>query len=150
MRLLVGQDEIVRAWVAQKIGMPMTEGHAFGVWSDEQRRLVGGFVFTNYTGYGIEMTMAGKGCFSRSIWRAIGEFVYGRMGCVRLVITTRRAHRKRGNPVAKMAHRFGFKFEGVARRFYGDRDGMQWSLLKEEAMLRGYFKDPAAYQQRAA
>lgn len=139
MRVLFGNDQIVRSWVGQKCGIPLTEGHGIGIWSDTKRRLVGGVVFTNYTGHGIEMTLAGRGCFSRSVWQFIGEFVFGRMGCQRLVVTTRRM--KRSNPVSGLAQRYGFKQEGVARRFYGDQDGVQWSLLKEEAMQLGYYKE---------
>lgn len=141
MKIIAGQDEIIRAWMAQKLGYPLSEGIAFGVWSDTERRLIGGAVFNNYTGPGIEMTIVGRGFFSRTFWRFLGDFVYRQMGCVRLVVTTRRLSKRRGNPVGKIAKRAGFKFEGIARRFYGDHDGIQWSLLKEEAIALGYFTE---------
>ncbi len=141
MILIEGQDEAVREWMSQQLGMPLSDGRAFGFWNEKEKRLAGGVSFTNYTGFGIEMTLAGSGCVSRSAWQFIGDFVFRRMGCVRLVITTQRMNKKRGNPVAKMARKFGFKFEGVARRYYGDRDGIQWSLLKEEAIQLGHYKE---------
>lgn len=144
MIIISGHDAVVRSWMADRLGCPLSEGHAFGVYDETTQTFTGGVSFTNFTGPGIEMTIAGRGCFSRQFWQFLGEFVFGRMGCVRLVVTTRRPKTKRGNPVAKMAKRFGFQFEGVARRFYGDCDGMQWSLLKDEAILRGYYKEGIA------
>jgi hypothetical protein len=40
-----------------------------------------------------------------------------------------------------MAPKFKFKFEGVARLFYGDEDGLVFSLLRNEAILNGYWKE---------
>lgn len=145
MKILIGQDDIVRAWVAQKAGFPLSEGRAFGVWSDTQGRLTGGAVFTNFSGVGIEMTIAGRGCFSRELWHVIADYVFRHMGCTRLVVTTRRGTKRRKNPINSMARRFGFKFEGIARRAYGDSDGMQWSLLREEAIDLGYLKEGARH-----
>lgn len=135
--VLLGEDEIVRSWVSQKTGDHYAEGETLGILSTEGR-LVGGFVFTNHTGASIDMSLAGKGCVTRFAWQAAGEFVFGMKRCQRLQVVTRHSNKT----VRRMAPRFKMKFEGRLRRFYGDEDGLLFSLLRDEAIALGYYKEP--------
>lgn len=135
MKILVGEDAIVRAWVGQKTGDPQHEGETLGI--IDHTGLIGGFVFSNWTGAGIDLTLAGKACVSRLAWQAVGDFVFRHKGCVRLQVVTRKTNKR----VCRMAPRFGFKFEGTLRRFYGDEDGKVFSLLRNEAVQLGYYRE---------
>lgn len=136
MRILVGEDEIVRAWVSQKIGQPIEQGETLGVLTPEGR-LIGGFVFNHFQGDCIDMSLAGRGCILRSVWQAVGSYVYRQRGCARLQVVTRSSNKA----VRSMAPRLKFKFEGKLRRFYGNEDGLLFSLLREEAIALGYYRE---------
>lgn len=137
MMVLRNEDQIVTAYVAGQTGDQYSDVmRTLGILSSEGR-LTGGFVLTNYTGTGIELSLAGNGCVTRFAWQAVGDTVFGELGCQRLSVTTRRTNKR----VRKMAPRFGFKFEGIARRFYGSEDGLVFSLLRNEAIQHGYWKE---------
>jgi RimJ/RimL family protein N-acetyltransferase len=137
MIFLRDEDAIVSAYVAGQTGDQYTDVmRTLGI-LNHQGRLIGGFVVTNYSGHGVELSIAGRGCVSRDAWNAIGGIVFGELGCQRLSVTTRRSNKR----VRKMAPKFKFKFEGIARRFYGDEDGIVFSLLRDEAIQHKYWKD---------
>lgn len=137
MIFLTGENDIVSAFVSSKTGDQYVDVmRTLGVLTPEGR-IVGGIVLTNYTGHGIELSIAGKGCVSRGAWQAIGDIVFRELGCRRLSVTTRRSNKR----VCKLAPRFQFRFEGIARRFYGNEDGIVFSLLREEAVKHGYWKE---------
>lgn len=137
MMLLRDEPEIVSAFVSGQTGDQYVDVlRALGIISREGR-IVGGVLLTNFTGYGVEMTLAGKGCISRSAWQAIGDMAFGELGCQRISVTTRRSNKR----VCKLAPRLKFKFEGVARKFYGKEDGIVFSLLRDEAVQNGYWKE---------
>lgn len=137
MMLLRNEPEIVSAFVAGQTGDQYCDVmRALGILSGEGR-IVGGVLLTNYTGYGVEMTLAGKGCISRGAWQAIGDMAFGELSCQRISVTTRRSNKR----VCKLVPRLKFKFEGVARRFYGKEDGIVFSLLRDEAVQNGYWKE---------
>lgn len=137
MIFLRGEDAIVSAYVSGQTGDQYIDVmRTLGILND-QGRIVGGFVVTNYTGYGVELSIAGRGCVSRGAWNALGDIVFRELGCQRLSVTTRRSNKR----VRKMAPKFKFKFEGIARRFYGDEDGIVFSLLRDEAIQHKYWKD---------
>ncbi|MBX5089347.1 GNAT family N-acetyltransferase [Rhizobium lentis] len=137
MIFLRGEDEIVSAYVSGQTGDRYSDVlRTLGILNHEGR-IIGGFVVTNYTGFGAELSIAGRGCVARDAWKALGDIVFGELGCQRLSVTTRRSNKR----VRKMAPKFKFKFEGIARRFYGDEDGIVFSLLRDEAILHKYWKD---------
>lgn len=139
MMLLRDEPEIVSAFVSGQTGDQYTDVmRALGILSREGR-IVGGVLLTNYTGYGVEMTLAGRGCISRSAWQAIGDMAFGELGCQRLSVTTRKSNKR----VCRLAPRLHFRFEGIARRFYGTEDGVVYSMLRNEAIQHGYWMEKA-------
>lgn len=136
MMLLRDEPEIVSAFVAGQTGDQYTDVmRALGILSQEGR-IIGGVLLTNYTGFGVELTLAGRGCISRSAWQAIGDMAFGELGCERISVTTRKSNKR----VCRLAPRLKFKFEGVARRYYGKEDGVMFSLLRDEATRYGYWR----------
>lgn len=91
--------------------------------------MTGAFIFNEYTGYAIQMSMAGRGAMSRGVWAAVAHYVFVQIGCVRLEVTTRASNTK----ILKFAEAVGFTREGIARRAYGDEDGVMLSVLRDEA-----------------
>lgn len=128
MKLLCGHDQTVAAWVAARIpevaakgfGLPYT---AMGV-IDRDGALVGGFVFNNYTGPSIQMSLAGRGAIQRSCWAGVADYVFDQLGCVRLGVTLRAD----AGDVAALAERLGFVYEGIGRNEYAGSNSVRFSL----------------------
>jgi len=142
MRLVFAAPQAVAGLLAEEIGEAFSPPvSTIGV-VDDAGNLVAGVAFTNYTGYGIEMTLAGRQCLTRSVRQAICDYVFGWLGCRRLAIVTRRSNRR----VRRLAPRLGFTFEGRARGYYGEEDGLAYSLLSEEAVSHGHWvPNPRGY-----
>lgn len=126
--LLFGHDQSVAEWVALKVKKqfhaPFT---SIGV-LNRDGTLIGGFVFNDFTGNSIEMSIAGKGVFSRSVWRGIINYVFDQLKCSRLQMHTNEKNKR----VKKLAPRLGFMFEGKSRNFYGKEDGFVYSLVEQD------------------
>lgn len=135
MRIVAGEDEIVRAWMGQKLGDVFREGLTLGVFSNEGR-LVGGILFQGYTGAAVDLGAVGRVAFRR-VFQAVGDMAFGHLGCVRVQCVTRASNRH----VRRLLPRMKFKFEGTMRRHYGDEDGLLFSMLKHEAIALGYYRE---------
>lgn len=127
--LLFGHDEAVAGWVGRMVGKPFTPPFtALGI-VDAGGALRGGFVFNNFhEGASIEMSLAGSQCFSRGVWRGILAYVFEQCGVKRLQIHTRASNKT----VRRVAPKGGFRFEGTARRMYGDENGLTYSLTVDD------------------
>lgn len=137
MIYLEGEHEIVSAYVSGQTGDPYANVvRSLGVLTDEGR-IIGGFVFTRYTGHGVEVSLAGRGCIMREAWQRVGNIVFGELACQRLAVTTRRSNKR----VCRLAPRLHFRFEGIARKYFGDEDGVSLSLLRSEAVQHGLWKE---------
>lgn len=122
--IVLGYDKAVAEWVGRLGGKPFSPPYkAIGV-ADARGGLVGGFVFTGFNGDGVELSLAGRGVASRNAMRAVLSYVFEQLNCQRLQVHTRRSNAL----VKKMLPRLGFRYEGVARNFYGAEDGFTYSL----------------------
>jgi RimJ/RimL family protein N-acetyltransferase len=129
VKLLFGHDTAVADFVGRINGKLFHEPYtAIGV-TKPDGQLIGGFVFTGYTGECVEMSLAGPATISREAWRVVAEYVFGQMGCSRLQVHTRKDHNRR---VKRTATRLGFHMEGTARRYYGDHDALVYSLTADQ------------------
>ena len=89
-------------------------------------RIIAGAVFNCFTGADIEATIAGHG-WTRGFIRAVGQYVYGQLGCVRMQVSTEQ------ELVARFAERLGGKREGIMRDKFGKgRDGILIGILADE------------------
>lgn len=128
MRLLFGHDDEVARYVGSKNARPFhSPVSTIGIVAPNGA-IVGGIVFTGYNGDGVELSLAGRGVVSRGVWRAVLDYVFRQLRCSRLQVHTRRDNLK----IRHMAPKAGFKFEGKARRFYGDCDGLCYSLTRDD------------------
>lgn len=118
-------DERVARFVGERcetvICPPYT---AMGIERDGE--VIAGAVFNCYTGHDICVTVAG-GPFHRDFIAAVGEYVFGKIGCLRMSITTEQPK------VMEIAQRLGAKVEGLKRNHFGkDRDATILGILRED------------------
>ncbi len=126
-RVFFDCPEQVAEFVARFSGKPFH--HPFTtIGVHDNGTLTGGFVFTGFNGDGIEVSVAGRGVASRGAWRAACAYAFDQLGCARLQMHTRRSNKA----VRRILPRFGMTFEGVARRFYGNEDGLVFSLTADD------------------
>lgn len=126
--LLFDHDKTVAEWVGSKIGKPFSDPYTAIGTLGKDGNLTGGAVFTNFTGTAIEISIAGRGVVCRSFWTAAAHYVFEQLKCTRLSIHTSRRNRR----IKKMAHKFGFVFEGVSRGLFGKTDGLCYSIIKDD------------------
>lgn len=77
----------------------------------------------------IEITLVGKGKFTRAFWGVVIAYVWGVLGCKRVTMRMRESNL----PAIKLAHHWGARPEGRLRKYYGTEDGLIFGLLKEES-----------------
>lgn len=123
--LLFGHDATVAEWVGQKIGKPFSAPFTAIGTLGADGRLTGGAVFTNYTGDAVEISIAGGGVVCRSFWAATAHYVFEQLKCSRLSVHTSEKNKR----VRRMAPKFGFVYEGTARKMYGKHNGLAYSLV---------------------
>ncbi len=122
-------DDRVARFVGERCGTiicpPFT---AMGIERDGE--IIAGAIFNNFTRHDIEVTIAG-GPFSRGFARAVGVYVFHRVGCLRMSITTEQ------DIVVDYAKRLGAQTEGRKRNHFGrGRHGIVLGILKEDWKIR--------------
>lgn len=104
-------DERVARFVGERCGIilypPFT---CMGV--EKEGMVVAGVVFNCFTGFNVEVTIAGHG-WTRQFMRDVGRYVFDQLGCIRMTATTEQRE------VVSIARRLGGKVEGSLRDFYG-------------------------------
>lgn len=115
--------QFVGSQVDRVIVPPFT---AMGIEQDGQ--IVAGVVFNCFDQFDVCVTVAGdRGCFTRKFIKAVGEYVFGQLGCLRMSIVTEQDH------VIEISHRLGAQTEGHKRNHFGqDRDATLLGILRED------------------
>ena len=128
MDLVFGEDEMVARWAGERFGTVFSPPlRALGV--KEAGEIRGALVFNDFNGANIECSVVGDtACWTAPVVSAAFRYAFDQCQCVRLTLRTRR----RNKLVRKLIPRLGFRFEGVARRYYGDDDALVFGMLKEE------------------
>jgi len=135
MRMVTGYDPTVAAYIAGATGDQMHQAfRTIGVY--DNAGLIGGYAIDHWTGFGCEVSGAGKGIMLRSARQELCDLVYGYLGCRRMQIHVRKSNKR----MAKLATRLGFTFEARLRRYYGTEDGIVYSLLSDEAVSLGHWR----------
>lgn len=108
-----------------KIALP---AQAFGYVTDDGKPIAG-IVVNDYTKSNCELTIvAERGMVSRPVIRHIAQHVFGKLGCRRVTVRTR----KRNKFVQHLALRLGFKFEAVAQHYYEDDDAVVYRMKRDD------------------
>lgn len=117
MKILLGQDDVVAQWAAERLGISINGPKStFGI-VDSAGSLHGAIIFTNYNGSNIEATVVGLRCFTRGIIRAAAHYAFIQAKCNRVTFHTRRNNRKTCRILAKHIGSSGF--EGIAKSYFG-------------------------------
>lgn len=126
--ILVGGDEVA-AFVERQLGIKISEPKTvFGFVSDDKRPLCA-VVANDYTGANVELTIvANPGGITRGVLRHLANYAFGKLGCRRITVRIK----SRNKLALKMAERFGFKYEHVAKHFFEDDDAVVFRMLKQD------------------
>jgi hypothetical protein len=118
-------DERVARFVGERCGTIICPPYtAMGI--EKDGRITAGVVFNCYTGNDIAVTVAGER-FTREFISAVGKYVFGQIGCLRMSITTEKPE------VIKIAQRLGATVEGLKRNHFGNgRDATILGILRED------------------
>jgi hypothetical protein len=110
----------------------------FAVLAIEDRlgNLRGAAILNDFADQNIELTCVGEGAFSRDICKEIANAAFNVNGAERITIRTRRKNER----IIQMALRWGWKIEGILRRWYGDDDAVVMGMLREEATAKGWLQ----------
>lgn len=132
MKTLIFNVPAVNDWVSSKIyGRDRFPPDAPSIGLLENGRIIGGVVYTMYTGNGIMMNVAGgyKGWINRAFLRAAFAYPFKQLGCTRVSGLVRADN----YAAQQFDERLGFKREGLVR--HGDDDGtdlIMYGMLREE------------------
>lgn len=127
MNLVFGHDATVNAWLERRYGVSVRRqpSASIGV-IDRDGVLRGAFVVTWDNETTAELHLYGR--TSNDTWRALFWWVFEAQGVYRLAIRTA----KRNRAVKKAAPKFGFKFDGVERDYYGrGSDALRFYMTPE-------------------
>ncbi len=122
--MIVGGEQVAR-FVSERLGFglcpPFT---AVGI--ERDGKIVAGVIFNHFEGADVHFTAAGSG-WTRGFLCAIGEYVFGQLGCARMTAITR------SDDVATLAGRLGGQIEGRMRNHFGvGQDGLVIGILRHE------------------
>ncbi len=144
MQLYLDQGHAAADYVHERTGFAFADVRGI-VALNNIGEIEGAVVFTNYTGFSVMISGAGRAIMLRSFRQAIGDYVFGFLGCRRMEIVTRQNNKR----MKKLAPRLGFRFEGRMRGYYGDADGYLYAILNDEAVKLGHWL-PSPIEAREA
>jgi RimJ/RimL family protein N-acetyltransferase len=130
--LLLNADTQVAAWAFHTYNrIPMLVDRAIGVIDDDG--LVGAALFHSCNSVNAEFSYYGKNTFTVGIVRALARIALYELHLARVTVIVP----KRPAYLIKKLQKFGFRFEGVQRRYYGPTDaprhtGCRFVAFKED------------------
>ena len=122
---MIVTDERVARFVSERLGIGLCPPYTCMGWAQDGK-IVGGVIFHCFEGADVAVTAAGSG-WTRGFLRAVGKYVFGRLGCERMTATTEREE------VVRLARKAGGQIEGRLRSHFGPgRDGIIVGILRDE------------------
>lgn len=122
---MIVSDNRVAKFVSERLGFTLCPPWTcLGIERDGV--ITGGVIFHCFEGHGVHVTVAGSG-WTKAFMKAVGEYVYAQLGCLRMTITTE------SQVVAGIAEKCGGVREGVLRSHFGpDRHAIIIGILRDE------------------
>src|ERR1700730_12148387 len=121
MRLIIGQDEIISAFVGFGLKRKFTPPYVAMGWvkeTDGHWRLVGGAVFNDFNGANIEVSIFGSEGFTRQSLRQVYRYVFVQCKCLRLTARTEQSNIH----MQDILTRRGFVMEGELKNYFGPEE----------------------------
>lgn len=127
--MIVVDGAEIGAYVGSRLGVTICPPfQAIGFLTDEKKPLAA-FVFNEFNHSNMEMTIVAEpGGITRQIIRYVAHYVFVKNDCRRVTVRTR----KRNKHILKLAPRYGFKYECIAKQFFPDDDAVVFRMLKED------------------
>lgn len=131
--LLVGNDSEVADWAFSTYSLyPTRVDRGLGI-VNEEMCVVGAILLQNFNGTNVELSYYGPNTLSVGIVRAIARIIIGEFNASRLTVVTSKKNKR----LLRSIQRFGFKFEGIQRCYYGARDctrntGVRFVMFRED------------------
>ena len=122
---MIVTDQRVAQFAERVLGHPIIPPFTcMGIERDGE--IIAAVVFNGFTGPDIHATVAGHG-WTRGFLRAVGEYVFGQLGCLRISAVTEQSK------VVALAERLGGRIEGRMPNLFGaGRDGVAIGFQKED------------------
>lgn len=136
MNLVFGHDRSVAAWVADRIPeMSAFPDSAVAIGVADGQTLIGGVVYSHYSGADISMHQAGEpGWLNRERLDVFFAYPFRQLGCRRVTGLVARKNKH----ARSIVERLGFKLEGKIRHGLPADDLMLYGMLRSECRwLRG-------------
>src|ERR1700730_7805270 len=117
MRLIIGQDEIISAFVGFGLKRRFTPPYVAMGWvkeTDGNWRLVGGAVFNDFNGSNIEVSIFGSESVTRQSISQVFRYVFVQCKCLRLTARTERSNVHMQDILARL----GFVIEGELKHYW--------------------------------
>lgn len=130
--LLIDCDRIVSEWAFKEYNrFPIAVDRAIGIVEDG--KIIGAALFTSYNAHNANFSYYGKDTLTAGIARGLAKIALYELNLSRLTVIVP----KRPSYLLKKLHKYGFKYEGVQKRFYGptDRDkhtGCRFVVFREQ------------------
>jgi RimJ/RimL family protein N-acetyltransferase len=127
--VIVVDGEEIGAYVGSRLGVTICPPfQAIGFLTDDKKPLAA-FVFNEFNHSNMEMTIVAEpGGITRQVIRYVAQYVFVKNNCRRVTVRTR----KRNKHILKLAPRYGFKYECIAKQFFPDDDAVVFRMLKED------------------
>lgn len=122
---MIVDDDRVHRFLSERLGCALCPPYSV-MGHERDGEIIGAALFNCFEGANVHVSVAGKG-WTRGFIRAVGQYVYGQLGCERMTVTT--ADEK----VAGYAERLGGKREGLLRSHFGKgKDAIIVGILADE------------------
>ncbi len=127
-RLVFGHDEAIAKWVFEKMGGVSVFPHQCLGMTDKSGALKGAFLISFFNEHTADLTVYSEGVISNAHVREMFVHVFDGLGLTRLQIRTPRTNKA----IKRAAPKYGFKFEGVQRSFWGpNEDALCFYMTRE-------------------
>ncbi len=137
--LLVDQDEYVAKCLFEHYKWPrFNYDKALGL-INEEHKLVGAVLFSNYNGHNVEISYFGAKTMRLGIIRCLARYLLVQFDPSRVTAITS----KKNRVFIRGLQKIGFKLEGVQRRHYGQADinrnvGVRFVMFREQLEKLGH------------
>ena len=127
--MIVVDGAEIAAYVGSRLGVTIFPPfQAIGFLTDDKRPLAA-FVFNEFNQSNMEMTIVAEpGGITRQVIRYVANYVFVKNDCRRITVRTK----KRNKHILKLAPRYGFKYECIAKQFFRDDDAVVFRMLRDE------------------
>lgn len=127
----VRNDAAAKVWIDRELETNLALPFCGYAITDGNGKQVGAFVFNNYSGADVELTIACSERVTIRVARFIALLAFYDLGARRLSAKTRVSNHKAIHAMGAL----GFKVEGCAREYFDGEDAVLFGLLESEQKL---------------